>query len=113
MPDPTEIGKTQEAQITAVCNTDVEKAITLRKRKRSEYGTYTRAKQARYAIENFPAKAVRHFSKELGKEVNEALYNFLRVVPVKISWAFYRIHPVDGRKNLNNMMILSKHTLGD
>lgn len=75
MPDPTEIENMEEAQITAVCNTEVEKAITPRKRKRSEYGTYTpetRAKMARYAIENGPSKAALHFSKEMGREVNES-----------------------------------------
>lgn len=74
LPDPTEIENT-EAQITAVCNAEVENATTTRKRKRSEYGSYTpetRAKMARYAIENGPTKAARHFSKDLGRDVNES-----------------------------------------
>lgn len=41
LPDPTEIENTKEAQITAVCNAEVENVTTPRKRKRSEYGSYT------------------------------------------------------------------------
>lgn len=33
LPDPTEIENTEEAQITAVCNAQVENATTTRKRK--------------------------------------------------------------------------------
>lgn len=39
LPDPTEIENTEEAQITAVCNAEVENATTPRKRKRKEYGS--------------------------------------------------------------------------
>lgn len=34
--DPTDIENTEEAQITAVCNAEVEKVTTPRKRKRSD-----------------------------------------------------------------------------
>lgn len=66
LPDPTEIENTKEAQITAVCNAEVENVTTPRKRKRSEYGSYTpetRAKMARYAsISQHSQKE--HFSTE-------------------------------------------------
>lgn len=71
LPDPTKIENTAEAQIKAMCNAEVENATTTRKRKRSEYGSYTtetRAKMACYAIENGPTKAAWHFSKELGRD---------------------------------------------
>lgn len=48
-------------KLTAVCNAEVEKVTTPRKRKRSEYGSYTpktRAKMARYAsISQQPQKS--------------------------------------------------------
>lgn len=75
LPDPTEIENTEEAQITAVCNAEEENATTTRKRKRSEYESYTpetRAKMDPYAIENGPTKAARHFSKDLRRDVNES-----------------------------------------
>lgn len=37
MPDRTELVNTEEAQITAVCNTEVKKAITPKKKKTQEH----------------------------------------------------------------------------
>ena len=60
------------AQVTTACNEEVEAVLTtLKKRKRGEYSAYspgTRAKIARYAINNGPAKAARHFFTVLGKK---------------------------------------------
>lgn len=47
----------------------------LKKRQRGEYGSYspeTRTKIAKYAIENGPTKAAAHFSKTLGRKLNES-----------------------------------------
>lgn len=100
LPDPTEIENTEEAQITAVCNAEVENVTTPRKRKRIEYGSYTpetRAKMARYAIENGPTKAARHFSKELGRDVNESTIRSIRKLyqssPMKDKMKMFPLSP--------------------
>ena len=76
LPDPSREDDTGTAQVTTACNDEVEAVITTpKKRKRGEYGAYypdTRAKIARYAIDNGPANAARHFSTVLGKNVNES-----------------------------------------
>ena len=76
LPDPSREDDAGTAQVTTACNDEVEAVITTpKKRKRGEYGAYspdTRAKIARYTIDNGPAKAARHFSTVLGKNVNES-----------------------------------------
>ena len=78
LPDPREIADEETAQTTTSANDEVCAVIDSpsRKRKRiEEYGKYSpevRLKIARYCIDNGPAKTARHFTKELGRPVNES-----------------------------------------
>ena len=61
----------------AAANLEVLETITTsaRKRKRGEYNHYSpdqRYKIAKYAVENGVSKAAKHFSKHLGKNINES-----------------------------------------
>ncbi|KAH3871339.1 hypothetical protein DPMN_034537 [Dreissena polymorpha] len=85
-PDPAKALSTTEALLTQAANDAVEEMVIGRKRKREEYASYrneTRAKIARYAIDNWVAKASRHFTANMGKKVSETTVRSMRDQYVK------------------------------
>jgi hypothetical protein len=88
LPDPRECETNDEACGTSSANTSVNEVLspTPSKRKRESYGRYSpeqRAKMARYCIDNGPAKAARHFSKELGCSINESTIRSIKASYLK------------------------------
>ena len=80
LPDPDRHSTPEKQKLCEELNEIVDNAYayagsTSKKRKRGEYSHYTpeqKAKIARYAIDNGPTKAARHFSEKLGKKLNES-----------------------------------------
>jgi hypothetical protein len=67
-------------------NAEVEKILTT-KRKRGEYNPYDseqRAKMARYAVEHGVARAAKHFSWKLSKNVNESMQKMCLSLMLKV-----------------------------
>lgn len=93
LPDPVTMSDCRESLLTQTANSAVETVIksgapcASRKRKRGEYSCYddeTRAKIARFAVDNGVAKAARKFSNSLGKKVSETTVRSMRDSYVKI-----------------------------
>ena len=85
-PDPNSqedpVAASQCAAANAEINREHEKSAQgTSKRKRGEYAAYTeeqRLKIARYAVDNGPTKAARHFSALLGRSLNESTVRSIR-----------------------------------
>ncbi len=75
LPDPND-AKAEDADVVLAANSEVEKTLAdVNKRKRGDYSAYTpelRVKIAKYATEHGNTRAARHFSKELGRTINES-----------------------------------------
>ncbi|XP_033758148.1 uncharacterized protein LOC117340497 [Pecten maximus] len=83
-PDPRNVAEADPdlAVVFTKCNEEVSNTYinttnvhTPKKRKRGDYGSYSpeqRAKMAKYTIDNGPAKAAKHFTKILGRPINES-----------------------------------------
>ena len=75
LPEPCQTP--EKASEYAAANFEVLETITTsaRKQKRGEYNHYSpdqQYKMAKYAVENRVSKAAKHFSKHLGKNINES-----------------------------------------
>ncbi|XP_063400328.1 uncharacterized protein LOC134684939 [Mytilus trossulus] len=89
LPDPAECISTQDALIVQTANDAVDTVVSApsRKRKRGDYINYdeeTRAKIARYAVDNGVARASRKFTSDLGRKVSETTIRSMRDTYVKL-----------------------------
>lgn len=88
LPDPNEEKSEVEANSLQAANDAVDAILfkTPTKRKRGEYASYddeTRAKIARYAVDNGVAKAARKFSGQLEHKVSESTVRSMRDIYIK------------------------------
>ena len=95
LPDPAESKTQKEQLVVQTANDAVDTLVaaspsttsTSRKRKRGEYNTYddnTRAKIARYAVDNGVARASRKFTADLGHKVSETSVRSMRDSYIKL-----------------------------
>ncbi|VDI72619.1 Hypothetical predicted protein, partial [Mytilus galloprovincialis] len=89
LPDPADCISTQDALIVQTANDAVDTVVSApsRKRKRGDYINYdeeTRAKIARYAVDNGVARASRKFTSDLGRKVSETTIRSMRDTYVKL-----------------------------
>ncbi|CAC5368608.1 unnamed protein product [Mytilus coruscus] len=89
LPDPADCNSTQDALIVQTANDAVDTVVSApsRKRKRGDYNNYddeTRAKIARYAVDNGVARASRKFTSDLGRKVSETTIRSMRDTYVKL-----------------------------
>ena len=99
LPDPSLCSTQRDALITQTANDGVDTTTAAttptRKRKRGDYNFYddeTRAKIARYSVENGVARAARKFSSDLGKKVSETSVHSMRDTYLKLKkQGIYRI----------------------
>jgi len=87
LPDPSNCSNQRDVLVTQAANDGVDTMISAtpstptRKRKRGDYNYYddeTRAKIARYSVENGVARAALKFSSDLGKKVSETSVRSMR-----------------------------------
>ena len=99
LPDPSLCNTQRDALITQTANNGVDTTTAATtptcKRKRGDYNFYddeTRAKIARYSVENGVARAARKFSSDLGKKVSETSVHSMRDTYLKLKkQGIYRI----------------------
>ena len=93
LPDPSECKTQKEQLVVQAANDGVDTLVAAspstisRKRKRGEYNTYddnTRAKIARYAVDNGVARASRKFTADLGHKVSETSVRSMRDSYIKL-----------------------------
>ena len=87
LPDPRKAETPEKAQNMVYANAEVHKVMSS-KRKRGEYNHYDseqRAKIARYAVEHGVARAAKHFTGKLCKNVNESTVWSLKKTYMKMS----------------------------
>ena len=85
LPDPSLCSTQRDTLITETANDSVDTMTAAttptRKRKRGDYNFYddeTRAKIAKYSVENGVARAARKFSSDLGKKLSETSVRSMR-----------------------------------
>lgn len=92
LPDPAECTNNRDTAITQAANDGVDTITSApttptRKRKRGDYNFYddeTRAKIARYSVENGVASAARKFTSSLGRKVSETTVRSMRDTYLKV-----------------------------
>ncbi|CAC5423080.1 unnamed protein product [Mytilus coruscus] len=89
LPDPADCNSTHDVLIVQTANDAVDTVVSApsRKRKRGDYNNYddeTRAKIARYAVDNGVARASRKFTSDLGRKVSETTIRSMRDTYVKL-----------------------------
>ncbi|XP_071150127.1 uncharacterized protein [Mytilus edulis] len=85
LPDPREASMPEKAEVVVSANDSVDKTMTAassKKRKRGEYNqsfdSEQKLKMAKYICEHGVSKAVRHFSTQTEKSINESTIRTLK-----------------------------------